>query len=610
MNLNRTKFASHSTCTKIQGEWGSMFSENLILVFRHANFNSQKYRKNISNFVHVSPVKSAALSHATSVFMWQHWQQLLPEEKMHFVLVHGYLLGGTGSNVYTANIAKSWKHQGHAVTVICQDPFADRLDFVDEFIVGTDKIPSSAPKAGTLRVVVPDINGLLLVYWYDLYEGYEVKTMVNCSLQEIEANIEGTAAGLKKVIAQGVDRILANHAILSPVITKRATEGTGVPYDVKIHGSSIIFSVKNRQELRRYAVEGIKNCHKLIVGAKYMAGFVEETFELEKEDMGLVSKTVIIPPGMDPEVFQFGGSVKDRQEAFLKSVADFIKRKPDGRRADKISLPDNNNYNSSDLNKALERVVESYDLRAADSDLCERWIPFEEDEPIICYFGKFQETKGVGEILMAFPAILKQIPKARLLLIGYGGHREHLEGMLAAMVQGRFEAFKAYAGAGNFVDIPPAAENYFHQISPGRVTMTGLLEHAQLKEILPLCCLTITASKALESFGMVSVEAMSAGVLPLCHDHTGISDVIRAVKEVDPELADVMRLEIRPGGLHGVADGAYIVENLPNKVERALHFLYPNGFADHSKRREMSAKLRKIAVAKFSWDVISKKILE
>lgn len=531
--------------------------------------------------------------------------------KMHLVLVHGYLLGGTGSNVYTANIAQSWKHMGHAVTVICQDPFAGRLDFVDEFIVGTAKIPSEAPKAGTLRVVVPDINGLLLVYWYDLYEGYEVKTMVNCTLEEIEANIEGTVAGLKKVIAQGVDRILANHAILSPVITKRATEGTGIPYDVKIHGSSIIFSVKNRQDLRRYAVEGIKNCHKLIVGAKYMAEFVEETFEVEKNEMGLVDKMVVISPGMDPEVFNLSDSLKEGQEAFLASVADFVKRKPDGRRADKISLPCVNGPNSpSDLNKALEEIVQSYDLRAADSDLIERWIPFQEDEPVICFFGKFQDSKGVGEILMAFPSILEKIPKARLLLIGYGGNREHLEGMLAALVGGDLEAFKEYAGAGNFVDFPPDTKKFFRQIPQGRVTMTGLLEHPQLKEILPLCSVTITASKALEAFGMVSVEAMSAGVLPLCHDHTGISDVIQAVKEVDPELGELMRLEVRPGGLHKVADGAFIVEQLPDKVERGLRFLFPNGFHDNSRRREVSAKLREIAVAKFSWDVICRKILE
>lgn len=65
-----------------------------------------------------------------------------------------------------------------------------------------------------------------------------------------------------------------------------------------------------------------------------------------------------------------------------------------------------------------------------------------------------------------------------------------------------------------------------------------------------------------------------------------------------------MRLEIRPGGVYGVADGAYIVE------QRALYFLYPNGFADHSGRKEVSVKLREIAVTKFSLDVISKRILE
>lgn len=525
---------------------------------------------------------------------------------MHLVLVHGYLLGGTGSNVYTSNIAKSWRKQGHAVTIICQDPFAERHDFVDEFILGTEKIPAVAPAPGKIRVIVPDIDGLLLVYWYDTYERYEVKTMVNCSLEEIEANIKLTADGLKKVIAQGVDRILANHAILSPVISRRATEGTGVPYDVKIHGSSLIFSVKNRKELRGYALEGIKHCRRLIVGARYMAEFVKETFEEEKEEMGLVGKIVVISPGMDPEVFQIGGSVKGRQEAFLASVKEFIKRKPGGRRARDITLPA---HTTSDLQKALETTAESYDLRAVDADLCDRWLPFREDEPVICFFGKFQETKGVGELLTAFPTILERFPNARLLLIGYGGNRENLEGMLAAMVEGNFEAFKAYAQAGNFVELPRDVEKFFRKIPPGRVTMTGILEHPQLKELLPLCSVSVMAAKALEAFGMVSVEAMAAGALPLCHDHTGISDVIQAVRETDPELADVMRIEVRPGGLHKVADGAYLVEQLPKKVEEALRYLYPNGFDDGTKRQEVAAKLRSIAMEKFSWDGICERIL-
>ena len=168
---------------------------------------------------------------------------------MHLVILHGYILRGTGSNVYTANVAETWKNQGHAVTVVCQDHLAHTLPFVDELIVGTDKIPSTPPANGTIRVVVPDIGGLLLVYNYDRYEGFEVKTMRECSLKEIDAHIELTVKGLKRVLAQGVDRILTNHTILSPVIASRACQDTTIPYDVKDHRSSITFAIKECPKL-------------------------------------------------------------------------------------------------------------------------------------------------------------------------------------------------------------------------------------------------------------------------------------------------------------------------------------------------------------------------
>ena len=159
---------------------------------------------------------------------------------MHLVIVHGYLLSGTGSNIYCANVAKTWKNLGHAVTVVCQDRNAGKLDFVDECFIGTENVPIIAPRPRSIRVVVPDIDNLLLVYVFNCYEGFRVKAMgsAECSLAEIENYIDKTAAGLCKVLEQGVDRILTNHAILSPAVAKRACEGR-VPYDVKIHGSSI-----------------------------------------------------------------------------------------------------------------------------------------------------------------------------------------------------------------------------------------------------------------------------------------------------------------------------------------------------------------------------------
>lgn len=42
-----------------------------------------------------------------------------------------------------------------------------------------------------------------------------------------------------------------------------------------------------------------------------------------------------------------------------------------------------------DLNKVLEKVVELYDFCVVDVDFCECWILLEEDEVVICFFGKF-----------------------------------------------------------------------------------------------------------------------------------------------------------------------------------------------------------------------------
>ena len=51
----------------------------------------------------------------------------------HILVVHGFLLSGTGSNIYSCNVAKQWKKQNHAVTIFCQDPDAGSYDWVDEF---------------------------------------------------------------------------------------------------------------------------------------------------------------------------------------------------------------------------------------------------------------------------------------------------------------------------------------------------------------------------------------------------------------------------------------------------------------------------------------------
>ena len=85
---------------------------------------------------------------------------------------------------------------GHALALPAtarQGREAASCEYVDEFSMGTDNIPTTPPKPGTLRVVVPDIADLPPVYAFDRYDGYTVKTIPDCTEAELENHITKTA---------------------------------------------------------------------------------------------------------------------------------------------------------------------------------------------------------------------------------------------------------------------------------------------------------------------------------------------------------------------------------------------------------------------------------
>ena len=90
---------------------------------------------------------------------------------MRVLLWHGYLLGGTGSNVYTRALARVWSLAGHDVTVVCQERHPGRYDL------------------GGARVVVPELPGRLLpVFVLDRYEGLEARLTIGVSRAPFEAH--------------------------------------------------------------------------------------------------------------------------------------------------------------------------------------------------------------------------------------------------------------------------------------------------------------------------------------------------------------------------------------------------------------------------------------
>ena len=81
---------------------------------------------------------------------------------MRLVIWHGYLLGGTGSNVYTRQLARAWARSGHDVVVVSGEPDPGAYDL------------------GGARAVRADVGPLLPVFVLDRYDGRDVRLLTDC----------------------------------------------------------------------------------------------------------------------------------------------------------------------------------------------------------------------------------------------------------------------------------------------------------------------------------------------------------------------------------------------------------------------------------------------
>jgi hypothetical protein len=140
------------------------------------------------------------------------------------LIFHGYLLRGTGSNVYNASLARALARLGHEVHLFCQDREAASLGWVDR--VGrwqdgglTVEAVSGATGPDSISVYVPDIGGLLPVFVADRYEGFEVKTFPELTEAELEAYLEANAAAVRDVVESlgGIDAAAGSHLVMGPV---------------------------------------------------------------------------------------------------------------------------------------------------------------------------------------------------------------------------------------------------------------------------------------------------------------------------------------------------------------------------------------------------------
>src|SRR5918995_940157 len=421
---------------------------------------------------------------------------------MRVLIFHGYMLRGTGSNVYNASLAEALARLGHEVHLLCQDRGAGSLPWVDGVGVWHDSglsIERTASHAresgGSVTVYAPDLRGLLPVYVYDRYDGFEVKTFADLSDEELTDYLDTNVAAVRDVAeaAGGIDAALANHLVMGPAILARADVG---PFAAKIHGSALEYTVKPHPRFLPYAREGMEAARGVLIGSAHTA---ESLWATLPDVPDLREKTRLGPPGVDVEEF----SPRGEREPLVAFVGKLI------------------------VSKGVDLLLAAWPLvRDAHPDA----------RLEVAGYGAYED--GLRRLLAALERgdLDDAREVARLgwsLEGGEGRPLPILSAFLAAPPDGYAEMARAAAGSVEFV---------------------GRLEHDQVACFLPRAEAMVMPSTFPEAFGMVAVEAAACGALPVSAAHSGMAEVSRRLGEAVPdEIAALLSFAIEPGAVAELA---------------------------------------------------------
>ncbi len=442
---------------------------------------------------------------------------------MKVLIFHGYLLRGTGSNVYNASLATALAGLGHEVHLVCQDRS------------GLELAPSGA--SGSVTIHNPDIGGMLPVFVHDTYEGFEVKTFGELTDAELETYIADNVNAVRELVdgLGGVGAALANHVVMSPVILARA----GLRYALKVHGSDLSYTViPDLERFRPYAEEAVASANGIVVGSGHIAAQLREVVDDPETD----AKVRLGPPGVDTELF---------------APLDVAARGPR-----LIEL-------AGRLRSLDERTTgSSWDRDAGAAAEAVEWFAAGEG-PRAVYVGKLIVSKGVDLLLAAWPLVHAGHPEARLLLIGFGAGEPALRAVVAGFGRADLGPLRELAAHGRGLEegederlamlsafLEAAPDDYAEtaRAAADSIRFAGRLEHEEVATPVASSESLIFPSTFPEAFGMVAAEAASAGALPVSAHHSGAAEVSHALAEdLSPAVAGLLSFELDPAAVATIA---------------------------------------------------------
>jgi glycosyltransferase involved in cell wall biosynthesis len=488
------------------------------------------------------------------------------------LIFHGYLLRGTGSNVYNASLARALAALGHEVHLVCQD--------------------RDPPDLPGVTVHTPEIGGLLPVFVHDEYEGFTVKTFAELTEAELDRYIELNVGAVRELVGDlgGVDAALANHLVMGPVILARA----GLRYALKVHGSDLSYTVLPELERwRPYAVEACESANGILVGS----GHIAERLRMAVDSPDVNAKVRLGPPGVDVAAFAPGG--RERLVALASN------------------LREGGGVGSPGKHAAAERGRSSGGRRPVaptswtrDSDRAADAIDWfaEGDGPRVVFVGKLIVSKGLDLLLAAWPLVHARRPDARLLVVGFGALEAAVRRVSEGLARGNLGPLRELAAGGwaleggetgplemlgAFLGNLPDGYEAMAREAAGSVGFAGRLEHDEVAQLVPACDALVFPSTFPEAFGMVAAEAAAAGVLPVSAAHSGAAEVSRELAAGLPDsVRELVSFELGPGAVRDIADRLNRWLELPG-----------------AERESAGAALRSTVERLWSWEGVARGVL-
>lgn len=543
---------------------------------------------------------------------------------MSLVVTHGYLLTGTGSNLYVNNLVRELAKVGKEVNLLCQDFDPMAIDFVNEYyefntenteykLVGE----KDSPFPGKVRVFKPNLNGFLPVYVYDHYEGYTVKEFPDCSDAEVDAYVTQNKNALELVVKDfGVEVVNTNHLVMFPHIATLVKESTGVKHLITVHGSALNFTVKKDKRFEDFAKSSLIKADEIIVDSLHADEELKEFLD-DVNLSELKEKVEIIPAGVDVTSFSLPTA---SPEAMIQEFQDKIALKvpaSKGREAYQTEGILNDPSNIEQVIASVEKLREQYDYRNVDQDVITKVETLKDGSHRIMFVGKYLWTKGLHLIIFGIPKVLKQFPKAKFVFVGFGPYREPCEVIINALANNRLDDLAAVLTAKNplfkgeegnvklleeiLLKEKEALSKIISELSfdiRDNIVFTGIAEHKELVKLLPAMDALIAPSVFPEAFGMVAIEAMACGVYPVLTYQS-------AFKEISDEVIEAVK--DHPFNINKV----FLDENASNNVAQNLieYFNYKAGL-NNTDFTALQNILRDVVMQNYSWEGICQKYLK